>query len=703
MSSSPPAIPKPTTAGAGKTALAITISAYANIRTGPGTHYLDIGDINKNTIVIYYPNSRTADGWIWVEQGQLVGWVATSVITFEDITTPTPNPPKTPTPYDGKVAIWHWKGDVLSENTIDAVASNLKKFAPHVTSLFVKTSDYTPSSGARWQGFWDTKRELAIDGPESIDKWVQTLGRYGIDFHAWCVPRGLNVNAEADLIAQACLRPGVKSMIIDIEPYDGFWSGGRQAVRPFMTRIRQQVPGSFHIGMGVDPRGQHYNTITPDEWKPFINSIHPMVYWATFRQTPEEALAESYRVWGGYGRPIIPILQGDGQVVDMRTAVTLSLQRHKAPALSWWRLGVIGPVEFTAVNQPITPGTTPPPVVTPPEQYGSEQVIKPGDTGFAKGSYTGKQEFLSFVGTWGWNVFYKSTSAQRSTVWVQWTPRLPQSDKFEISAFVPNRHATTHAARFKIHGVKGSSTEVVVSVDQARYKNQWVTLGVFDLDKSAINAGAVFLNDLTAENGLEIAFDAIRWRQVLDSTTPQPPAGTFLADGYDSPIGTEVERRSSQVWPGRWIDASPFGRLYFVGTPSEAYHTGADLNLPSDGDRFAPIYSAASGVVVFAGRLPTWGNVIIIKHDPLTKNGRIMYGRYAHVDRMLVSIGNRVKRGQQIATVGNAFGQWAYHLHFDLSPTTILETEPQHWPGKDQTALLQNYIDPRAFIEANRP
>jgi murein DD-endopeptidase MepM/ murein hydrolase activator NlpD len=62
-----------------------------------------------------------------------------------------------------------------------------------------------------------------------------------------------------------------------------------------------------------------------------------------------------------------------------------------------------------------------------------------------------------------------------------------------------------------------------------------------------------------------------------------------------------------------------------------------------------------------------------------------------------------VRRGDQIATIGNAFGQWAYHLHFDLSPTTILETQPQHWPGRNLAGVLSNYVDPRLFIEQNRP
>ena len=146
-----------------------------------------------------------------------------------------------------------------------------------------------------------------------------------------------------------------------------------------------------------------------------------------------------------------------------------------------------------------------------------------------------------------------------------------------------------------------------------------------------------------------------------------------------------------------------FARLYFGGTPQAAYHTGADLNLPRDADAHTHVYVIGNGVVVFASRLRVWGNVIIIRHDPMPGSSTIFYSRYGHIENMKIEMGDRVKRGQQIASVGNAFGQYAYHLHFDVSPTKILETNPEHWPGKDQSKLLANYVDPREFILRNRP
>jgi murein DD-endopeptidase MepM/ murein hydrolase activator NlpD len=703
MSTFPPPVPKPANAGTPKTAIVLPRGSYVNLRNGPGTNYRDIGDVRRNTLVAYFPATRRSDGWLWIEQYGIGGWIFTGVVELEDVQAPLPLPPDRASPFDGKVGMWHWKGDSVPENTMDDLIRNLKTAAPGVNQLWVKTSDVTATSGAQWQGFWDTKRGLALDGPASIDRWVQALARHNMEFVAWAIPRGINIAAEADLIIQACQRPGVRAMVLDVEPYEGFWVGGPQAVRPLMTRIRRALPGSFHIGMAVDPRRQWFDKITPQEWFPFVNSVHPMVYWATFRRQPDASLAETYEVWGNYGRAIVPILQGDAEAPDITTAATLSTSRHNARGLSFWRLGVMNSIQLRAASNALgsRPETPPPP---PTVEYGEAQVVRPNDSGFSSFSYTGTQDLQSFDGTWGWPVYFKATETTASKVAARWAPQLPRSGRYELAAFIPARHASTQNARYKIHGVKGTTSEVLVTIDQTKHRNEWVTLGVFEFDKATINAGHVFLNDLTGETGKEIAFDAIRWRVVIDAPTgggdtPAP----FAGDGYDSPIGTEAERRATKMWPGSWLDASPFGRLYFVGTPSEAYHTGADLNLPQDADRGAPVYACASGEVVFAARLPTWGNVVIIKHDPLATTGQVMYSRYGHVGNMLVRVGDRVRRGQQVSTVSNAFGRWAFHLHFDLSPTTILETTPSHWPGKDRDSTFQHYVDPKEFIVANRP
>src|SRR5437870_2342630 len=123
-----------------------------------------------------------------------------------------------PTPFDNGIALWHWKGDAVGETTIDQLAQTVKRWAPAVTDLIVKTCD-----GAEWQGKFDRNAALRISGADRIDQWTETLQKYGLGFHAWIVPKGLNISAEADKIIQTCAVLGVKSLILDVEPYSGYF------------------------------------------------------------------------------------------------------------------------------------------------------------------------------------------------------------------------------------------------------------------------------------------------------------------------------------------------------------------------------------------------------------------------------------------------------------------------------------------------
>lgn len=191
---------------------------------------------------------------------------------------------------------------------------------------------------------------------------------------------------------------------------------------------------------------------------------------------------------------------------------------------------------------------------------------------------------------------------------------------------------------------------------------------------------------------------------------------------FTSPVGTPEQRAASpaRLLVGDWVDATPFATYYHFGEPVRAaYHTGADLNLNKpfwNADAHQPVYAAADGVVTCAKEFRVWGMVIVIRHQYTDEDGtpQTVYSRYAHVEQLLINrgtaekpdyapaikAGDEVKQGQQIARVGNAGGQQPYHLHFDISPTDILETQPEHWSGTNFDELQKNYVDPAKFIRA---
>ncbi len=703
-------VPKPEDAGGGIVAVANTRSALSNVRAGPGVHYADVGDLLDNSLVVYFPDSKTQSNWVWIEKGGLKGWVYAGFIEFVQAIGANPTTEQ-PTPYDGKVAVWHWKGSAVAQNTAAEVLQLIKDNAPNVDQIWVKITN-----GINWMSEYDHS-DMAISGAASVDQWVAACRAADIEFHAWCVPKGLNVEKEAAIIVEACTRPGVVSLILDIEPYADYWRGGSSAVRPFMLALRRGLGTRYHIGMSVDPRRQHYNTIFPGEWSPFVDSIHPQTYWNIFRTTPEDALSDVWDIWRGYNKPIIPVLEGSALASEQTEAHTLATQVHGARGVSWWRHGVIS--QWAGVNMPIDLSSLP--IDTGPDiqqNFADEVTIFPTRKGFRSGTYTGQPEFSARQNTWGWDYLYVNTEERTSKVWAEWRDELPQNGLYEIAVFIPNRHATTTRARYKVHGIVGTNTEVVLDINQFRSRNAWVALGVFDLDRHMENAGRVFLNDVTGETDKEIAFDAVRFRRIVNTPTGYSPApeprqeqrptiinGVHVADGYDSPVGTSEQRRAERVWPPGWRDASPFAKLYFIGTPSEAYHTGADLNFgrPYE-DRGMACYACASGIVTFAARMGVWGNLLVIRHDPLYQpSGRVIYSRYAHVQNMRVAVGDRVARGQRLCEVGDAFGRFVPHLHFDLSATTLFETRPGNWPKLDYNLLMRNYIDPLEWIRNHRP
>lgn len=172
------------------------------------------------------------------------------------------------------------------------------------------------------------------------------------------------------------------------------------------------------------------------------------------------------------------------------------------------------------------------------------------------------------------------------------------------------------------------------------------------------------------------------------------PQSQQVAREYFSPVGTVEERATGRIWPGEWIDANGYNRWYNAGG-NWAWHTGADLNLnkPSfDADAHAPVYSIANGRVYAIRTYSGWDKVICIEHEDVLS-------RYAHVENIQISEGQQVVAGQHIANIGNAGGNYPYHLHFDIAKLdSRMKNYPGDWPGKVQIRVLQEYLDPKVFL-----
>ncbi|MEW5904632.1 MAG: M23 family metallopeptidase [Pseudomonadota bacterium] len=102
--------------------------------------------------------------------------------------------------------------------------------------------------------------------------------------------------------------------------------------------------------------------------------------------------------------------------------------------------------------------------------------------------------------------------------------------------------------------------------------------------------------------------------------------------------------------------SSNFGWRIDPFTGKNAMHEGVDYMVPAG----TPIYASAGGVVVFAGLHPQYGNMVEIDH------GNQIITRYAHASKILVKVGEVVRRGREIAKVGSTGRSTGNHLHFEV-------------------------------------
>lgn len=104
------------------------------------------------------------------------------------------------------------------------------------------------------------------------------------------------------------------------------------------------------------------------------------------------------------------------------------------------------------------------------------------------------------------------------------------------------------------------------------------------------------------------------------------------------------------AWPARGPMTSGFGPRW------GRLHAGIDIGAPSG----APIYAAKGGVVSYAGVMGGYGNIVVVDH------GGGMTTRYAHQSQLGASVGQTVRPGDRIGSIGSTGNVTGPHLHFEV-------------------------------------
>ncbi|WP_241385133.1 M23 family metallopeptidase [Rhodococcus sp. CH91] len=125
----------------------------------------------------------------------------------------------------------------------------------------------------------------------------------------------------------------------------------------------------------------------------------------------------------------------------------------------------------------------------------------------------------------------------------------------------------------------------------------------------------------------------------------------------------EAARRPALAFPAAGTLTSGFGPRW--GTN----HNGIDIANAIG----TPIVSVTDGVVIESGPATGFGLWVRVRQD----DGTI--GVYGHIDRSLVTPGQHVRAGEQIATMGNRGQSTGPHLHYEVWQPNGVKMDPMPW------------------------
>jgi murein DD-endopeptidase MepM/ murein hydrolase activator NlpD len=117
------------------------------------------------------------------------------------------------------------------------------------------------------------------------------------------------------------------------------------------------------------------------------------------------------------------------------------------------------------------------------------------------------------------------------------------------------------------------------------------------------------------------------------------------------------------IWPTRGWVTSDFGTRIDPYTADRKMHQGMDIATPHG----QVVYTPSDGTVVFIGTEGGYGKVLVVDHGYGVKT------RYGHLSEIHVRLGERVSRGDKVASVGNTGRSTGPHLHYEVRVNGIPE------------------------------
>lgn len=170
---------------------------------------------------------------------------------------------------------------------------------------------------------------------------------------------------------------------------------------------------------------------------------------------------------------------------------------------------------------------------------------------------------------------------------------------------------------------------------------------------------------------------------------------------FDFTLGYDADFIREQEWGiGRYDEKRSNMYKTALFNSKRNVHMGIDIWTVAG----SPVFSFHDGRVAYLqdnDNPGDYGPTIVIEYD---FSGDKLYALYGHLSKAsleMVSVGEKVKKGQQIADLGGASvnGGWAPHLHFQLS---VKDPGEADMPGvvapEEREEALEIFPDPRLVL-----
>ena len=157
-------------------------------------------------------------------------------------------------------------------------------------------------------------------------------------------------------------------------------------------------------------------------------------------------------------------------------------------------------------------------------------------------------------------------------------------------------------------------------------------------------------------------------KNIIERIYKQQEEDSRKASQKEVPAITLKPKKGILALPVQGKLISEYGKQKNTEFNTSTFNSGIDISAPLG----QVVHAAGSGEIIYTGSIKGYGQIIIIDHG-----GRVTT-LYAHLSKILIDIGDKVKKGQLIGQVGDSGGVSSTRLHFEVR-VEGKPTDPMNW------------------------